>query len=63
MVFMLRILRDSHITKRSISAEPIHATPVTPNDMSHGMLDMAIIGVANVNSATPRLAPEFTPKT
>jgi hypothetical protein len=63
MVFILRILRDRDITSRSISAEPNHATPVTPTDTSHGIAAMPNIGVANVKSATPRLAPEFTPKT
>jgi hypothetical protein len=63
MVFMLRILRDKEIISRSINAEPIHAMPVTPTETSHGSAEMPSSGVARVKSATPRLAPEFTPNT
>ena len=63
IVLILRTLRDRDITKSSIAAEPIHAIPVIPKECSHEAEAKPNIGVASVKSATPRLAPEFTPKT
>lgn len=50
-------------TTANIAAAPIHAAPATPTVESHADEDIPSRGAPRIKSATPRLAPELTPKT
>ena len=55
--------RLTEATSANIAAAPNHAAPAVPNVVSRGEAVNPSNGAPRMNNATPRLAPELTPKT